>query len=143
MIRRPPRSTLFPYTTLFRSLGHHVVTDFTRRVAPFGEISRGLDLAEIKMVYPLVAIPSWVASRYFYDLLGKVVEYLLLPLLVGYAVYRSAAYFLTIYNGDALGLTASYRELPRTHLFFLDIGIFGFLILLVFAVFFLVIRRWL
>src|SRR5258706_1139759 len=27
MIRRPPRSTLFPYTTLFRSLhlGHHLV----------------------------------------------------------------------------------------------------------------------
>src|SRR5258708_12758887 len=24
MIRRPPRSTLFPYTTLFRSLPHHV-----------------------------------------------------------------------------------------------------------------------
>src|SRR2546429_5693855 len=23
MIRRPPRSTLFPYTTLFRSLSHH------------------------------------------------------------------------------------------------------------------------
>src|SRR5256885_13231406 len=23
MIRRPPRSTLFPYTTLFRSLQHH------------------------------------------------------------------------------------------------------------------------
>src|SRR3712207_6958271 len=25
MIRRPPRSTLFPYTTLFRSLGAHLV----------------------------------------------------------------------------------------------------------------------
>src|SRR3712207_7698448 len=25
MIRRPPRSTLFPYTTLFRSLRHSVV----------------------------------------------------------------------------------------------------------------------
>src|SRR2546426_4926669 len=24
MIRRPPRSTLFPYTTLFRSLGSHL-----------------------------------------------------------------------------------------------------------------------
>src|SRR2546426_2028440 len=24
MIRRPPRSTLFPYTTLFRSLLHHI-----------------------------------------------------------------------------------------------------------------------
>src|SRR3712207_9066837 len=23
MIRRPPRSTLFPYTTLFRSMAHH------------------------------------------------------------------------------------------------------------------------
>src|SRR5256885_10908799 len=25
MIRRPPRSTLFPYTTLFRSAGHEVI----------------------------------------------------------------------------------------------------------------------
>src|SRR2546427_5408844 len=25
MIRRPPRSTLFPYTTLFRSLGEHEI----------------------------------------------------------------------------------------------------------------------
>src|SRR5258708_20246466 len=25
MIRRPPRSTLFPYTTLFRSLSHRIV----------------------------------------------------------------------------------------------------------------------
>src|SRR2546427_6147779 len=25
MIRRPPRSTLFPYTTLFRSVGQHLV----------------------------------------------------------------------------------------------------------------------
>src|SRR3712207_7674375 len=27
MIRRPPRSTLFPYTTLFRSVGVGVLTD--------------------------------------------------------------------------------------------------------------------
>src|SRR5258705_8363036 len=27
MIRRPPRSTLFPYTTLFRSIGHRSVED--------------------------------------------------------------------------------------------------------------------
>src|SRR3712207_9579314 len=27
MIRRPPRSTLFPYTTLFRSLGRGLVRD--------------------------------------------------------------------------------------------------------------------
>src|SRR5690348_17901744 len=28
MIRRPPRSTLFPYTTLFRSAGYSCVIDF-------------------------------------------------------------------------------------------------------------------
>src|SRR2546430_13301458 len=30
MIRRPPRSTLFPYTTLFRSLLSWLATKFTR-----------------------------------------------------------------------------------------------------------------
>src|SRR5688572_31605763 len=29
MIRRPPRSTLFPYTTLFRSLAHEIRTPLT------------------------------------------------------------------------------------------------------------------
>src|SRR5258707_11096676 len=36
MIRRPPRSTLFPYTTLFRSLGQRCLTKpvvLVRRVA--------------------------------------------------------------------------------------------------------------
>src|SRR2546425_13272270 len=35
MIRRPPRSTLFPYTTLFRSLRIRVVGQKLRRVLPF------------------------------------------------------------------------------------------------------------
>src|SRR3712207_8845576 len=30
MIRRPPRSTLFPYTTLFRSRGSEEVSEFRR-----------------------------------------------------------------------------------------------------------------
>src|SRR2546421_8008664 len=34
MIRRPPRSTLFPYTTLFRSRERVVTAD--RTLAPFG-----------------------------------------------------------------------------------------------------------
>src|SRR3712207_7206189 len=33
MIRRPPRSTLFPYTTLFRSDVHHAVGSRDRRDA--------------------------------------------------------------------------------------------------------------
>src|SRR5438552_9897574 len=31
MIRRPPRSTLFPYTTLFRSPGRHIARARSRR----------------------------------------------------------------------------------------------------------------
>src|ERR1035441_3746707 len=31
MIRRPPRSTLFPYTTLFRSIGGSLHPDFHRQ----------------------------------------------------------------------------------------------------------------
>src|SRR5260370_17524218 len=38
MIRRPPRSTLFPYTTLFRSAGNH---DARRQVSdPDGRVRR-------------------------------------------------------------------------------------------------------
>src|SRR2546429_5709982 len=39
MIQRPPRSTLFPYTTLFRSVGAHILPQQVRRdrdLLPFG-----------------------------------------------------------------------------------------------------------
>ena len=122
-------------------LGHHVVTDFTRRIAPFGEVARGLDLSEIKNVYPLVAIPRWIASRYFYDFLGKVVAYLLLPLLVAYVVYQVIAYFVAVIRGDPTRFLRTYQELPWLYEFFIDVGFYGLLVLLIFAIFFLVIRR--
>lgn len=137
-----PANTVEDYgDPLDTPLGHHVVTDFTRRVAPFGEVSRGLDLSEVKNVYPLVEIPRWVASRYFYDAAGLVAAYLLLPLLVFYAVYRAVAYLLAYTGGLPVGFSQSYQELPRVHEFFLDIGLFGLVTLLIFAVFFLAIRR--
>src|SRR2546426_7575568 len=37
MIRRPPRSTLFPYTTLFRSHAHPAGADQVLRLAPRGD----------------------------------------------------------------------------------------------------------
>src|SRR2546423_8363528 len=37
MIRRPPRSTLFPYTTLFRSPGHGTGMATRRRLRPATE----------------------------------------------------------------------------------------------------------
>src|SRR5256885_3479382 len=51
MIRRPPRSTLFPYTTLFRSgpLAHRLVVDLHQRaheLAAFGHDDALLDRSE-------------------------------------------------------------------------------------------------
>src|SRR2546430_8766155 len=43
MIRRPPRSTLFPYTTLFRSVG---VGINVRNAVPAAVASRAIALAE-------------------------------------------------------------------------------------------------
>src|SRR2546423_14519603 len=40
MIRRPPRSTLFPYTTLFRSL-YQIQTKFRDEPRPRGGLLRG------------------------------------------------------------------------------------------------------
>src|SRR3712207_7718342 len=47
MIRRPPRSTLFPYTTLFRS-GRQV--DAERQLGHAREVGRELDLSAIAAV---------------------------------------------------------------------------------------------
>jgi len=118
-------------------LGHHVVMDFTRRIAPYGEISPGLDLAEIKMVYPLVAIPGWVASRYFYNFVGMVIKYLLIPLLVAYMVYRLAIYFIALRQGLGLHLVGGDQELPLFHIIFVDISFYALVILALFAIFLL------
>ncbi len=137
-----PANTVEDYhDPLDTPLGHHVVMDFTHRVAPYGEISKGLDLSEIKMVYPLVAIPQWIASRYFYDFAGKVAAYLLLPLLVTYAIYRAATYSLAVAQGNPARLFGGSQELPRVHELFIEIVLFGLVILVIFAIFFVVIRH--
>ncbi len=137
-----PSNTVEDYEDpLDTPLGHHVVMDFTRRVAPYGRVSPDLDLSEIKMVYPLVAIPGWVASRYFYDFAGKVISHLLLPLLAAYLIYRVAAYILAVGYDDSAGFFGSSRELPGIHEVFLDVAVFGLVIVLIFTLFFFVIRH--
>src|SRR5439155_25847016 len=53
IIRRPPRSTLFPYTTLFRSAGQQVeieaaIGEVTAELAQHGDRRRPLALAALK-----------------------------------------------------------------------------------------------
>src|SRR5256886_17569826 len=60
MIRRPPRSTLFPYTTLFRTIGNYwpyatTLYDYIHRAMPLGAPG-SLTPDE---VYSLVAYLLW------------------------------------------------------------------------------------
>src|SRR2546421_11333199 len=41
MIRRPPRSTLFPYTTLFRSIGKLALLSCAKKVAVISKVRGG------------------------------------------------------------------------------------------------------
>src|SRR3712207_8308373 len=63
MIRRPPRSTLFPYTTLFRSVGHrHALV-----VAPAGAVGVPAVVAaghrEVDLVVAVGALLGGVQDR--------------------------------------------------------------------------------
>src|SRR5256886_8245147 len=48
MIRRPPRSTLFPYTTLFRSLGHAALLARGEEELGVSEEGLGCDVREFE-----------------------------------------------------------------------------------------------
>src|SRR5436309_14751211 len=54
MIRRPPRSTLFPYTTLFRSLEDMPVDAF--KIGVLGSVENITAIAEILSDYPDVPL---------------------------------------------------------------------------------------
>src|SRR2546425_3586919 len=51
MIRRPPRSTLFPYTTLFRSVGVRHQRGLAQVALPLG-VLLGQDVALVRVIAP-------------------------------------------------------------------------------------------
>src|SRR2546429_6201853 len=53
MIRRPPRSTLFPYTTLFRSLRTHRVAH-----SPAGQFHRASEASALCQSHPGLWLPN-------------------------------------------------------------------------------------
>ena len=92
------------------------------------------------MVYPLVAIPAWIVSRYFYNWAGKAARYLLVPLLVAYVVYKVVA--ISRATGGQASLL--FRQLPRAAPLapgLLDTVLFLLMILGIFGIFFLVARH--
>src|SRR3712207_7167134 len=64
MIRRPPRSTLFPYTTLFRSRGAVVVMVMTGgRSRGVGRVARWHERVSLRLYDRWRRADQWIALR--------------------------------------------------------------------------------
>ena len=86
--------------------------------------------------------PEWVVGRFFYGLLGRVVTYLLLPLVVGYTVYWVVEYLLTLAREGSppFSFWESYRTFPGLQVLFAEIVTDASLLVIAFGLFFLAIR---
>src|SRR3712207_9376629 len=66
MIRRPPRSTLFPYTTLFRSFGRYALQHpHVDLAAPYRllQLPRVLEESEVKLLRASRTLPMRIARQ--------------------------------------------------------------------------------
>jgi UDP-2,3-diacylglucosamine pyrophosphatase LpxH len=79
-------------------LGSHIVTDFIPHV-PRGQ---SLHLTDIDRVFPLTAIPEWIAGRLFYEFITQYVRWLLIPFVAVYVAFSLIRYAFGG-GGDAIG----------------------------------------
>jgi UDP-2,3-diacylglucosamine pyrophosphatase LpxH len=126
-----PTNTVTDYANpLDTPVGAHVVTEMVRPIGSGAAITRSVDLQAVSYVFPLAAVPRWIAGRIFYQFLGQVLRWLLAPLVVAFAASEALAAVVPSF-GRSLGLRPLFLELAH---------ILG-LLAVAFAVLFLVSRR--
>jgi hypothetical protein len=75
-----PSNAIVDYANpLDTPVGAHVVTELVRPIGSGAAVTRSIDLRELSYVFPLAAIPEWIAGRIFYQFLGQVLRWLLAP----------------------------------------------------------------
>src|SRR2546430_10740148 len=67
MIRRPPRSTLFPYTTLFRSSDSTLDGGFFVEPTVFADVTSAMKIAREEIFGPVLAILKWTDEASMMD----------------------------------------------------------------------------
>jgi hypothetical protein len=106
------------------------VTELVRPIGSGIAVTRSVDLREVSYVFPLAAIPRWVAGRIFYRFLGQVLRWLLAPLVAAYVAYEGLAAVVQAFGGSL-----ALRPL------FLEVAYVLGLLAAAFAVVFLISRR--
>jgi UDP-2,3-diacylglucosamine pyrophosphatase LpxH len=126
-----PTNTISDYANpLDTPVGAHVVTEVVRPIGSGAAITRSVDLREVSYVFPLAAIPQWIAGRIFYQFLGQVLRWLLVPLIGAYAAYEALAAVV-----QPVGRSLALRPL------FLELAYIVGLLMAAFTVLFLISRR--
>jgi len=115
-------------------LGDHVVTDLIRPISPRAHLTRGIPLRDLSNVHPLALVPEWLAGRLFYLLLGRVVTYVLLPLLATVAVAYALVYVVATARGEI-------PDAAVVDAVFATIGLLVAVLLVAFVLAFAVLRR--
>jgi 3',5'-cyclic AMP phosphodiesterase CpdA len=124
-----PANTFRDYADpLDTPLGDHVVTDLMPRLPGGRTLTPTLHLREIDRIFPLTEIPEWIAGRLFYDLVRQAVRWLLLPLLVAYAIYGVIKVAFGGYDDGVVDVLV-------------DVGYDVLVLLVAFGLFVLVMRR--
>ena len=96
-----PSNTLMDYANPLDSpVGAHVVTELVRPIGSGIGVTPSVDLREVSYVFPLAAIPQWVAGRIFYRFLGQVLRWLLAPLVAVYIAYEGLAAVVRAFGGS-------------------------------------------
>lgn len=67
-------------------LGYHVTTRTVGTAGRLSDFGRGAWLKDLQSVTELTAIPSWMASNYFYREMGPLLRFVLLPFLLLFGV---------------------------------------------------------
>src|SRR3712207_8139830 len=80
MIRRPPRSTLFPYTTLFRSFWPEIVDPQTGAPLPEGERGELVLTSLTKQAFPVIRYRTGRSEEHTSELQSR--QYLVCRLLL-------------------------------------------------------------
>src|SRR5260221_5898913 len=123
MIRRPPRSTLFPYTTLFRSISspQYVWTLFVKPL----QTATGGSLAAIQVTFSiLIVLQTWLSplQGFLVDRIGP-----RLLITVG-AALSGASWILAAYASSVLTLYLTYGLFPGLGTGIRYIGIVGLMV---------------